>query len=225
MTGQFRDIAVVLLSGGMDSCVAAAWAAQNHDLALIHLTYGQRTLVRERRAFDDIANHYGVPDSRRLVVDTNFLARIGGSALTDSSIPVPGAHTHGLDVPLTYVPFRNAHLIAMGVSWAEVLGAKTVAIGVIEEDSAGYPDCTQAFMTAFNRAVQEGAAAPPSIVTPVIHLSKADVLRMGNELEAPMHLTWSCYQNDDIACGTCDSCRRRNQAFEEAGLIDPIASI
>lgn len=216
------SLAVALLSGGLDSCVTAAVAAQDHDLALLHCTYGQRTRERERRSFSDIADHFGVPGHRRLIVDTDFLGRIGGSALTDPGIDVPGAHAPGDDVPATYVPFRNAHLIAMGASWAEVLGARAVYVGVIQDDSAGYPDCTQAFVTAYAEAVRLGTAASPDVVAPVLHLTKARVVALGRELDAPLHLTWSCYQNDDTPCGTCDSCDRRARAFAEAGVVDPI---
>jgi 7-cyano-7-deazaguanine synthase len=216
--------AVVLLSGGMDSCVATAVASCDHNLALLHLTYGQRTLNRERRAFDDIANHYRVPQHRRRAVDIDFLAQIGCSALTDPDIPIPKAVDEPTRIPATYVPFRNAHLLALGVSWAEAIHAESVFIGVIEEDSAGYPDCTQAFTTAFAEAVRVGTATPPRIVTPLINGSKADVVRLGAELDAPLHMTWSCYQDEDRPCGNCDSCARRKRAFAEAAIPDPIIS-
>ncbi len=215
---------VVLLSGGLDSTVTAAVAALEGGSALLHLDYGQRTRLRERRAFLEVADHYGVPESRRLLVEADHLARIGGSSLTDASVPVPeGDRTH-TGIPNTYVPFRNAHLLSLGVSWAEVLGAQAVYLGAVEEDSSGYPDCTEAFCRAFAAAVTAGT--PPEtrirIETPLIHRTKADIVRLGVALGAPLHLTWSCYQREDLACGRCDSCRLRHDAFAEAGVPDPI---
>lgn len=219
-----KPLAVVLLSGGLDSCVTAAIAAQTCDLALLHLDYGQRTRARERRAFADIAAHFGVPENRRLTLQADCLARIGGSALTDPGIPVPDADDAGAGVPVTYVPFRNAHLLSLGVSWAEVLGASAVYIGVVEEDSAGYPDCTEAFCRAFASAVRLGTRPESGVrvETPVIHLRKAEIVARGAALGAPLHLTWSCYRDEDLACGRCDSCRLRLNAFREAGRRDPI---
>ena len=215
---------VVLLSGGLDSTVTAALAAQEGGAALLHLDYGQRTRSREHRAFLDVANHYGVPQSQRLVLEADHLARIGGSALTDAAIPVPEGDPARIGIPSTYVPFRNAHLLSLGVSWAEVLGAEAVYLGVVEEDSSGYPDCTEAFCRAFADAVEAGT--PPEtrirIETPVIHRTKADIVRLGVELSAPLHLTWSCYQREDLACGRCDSCLLRRNAFRDAGIPDPI---
>ena len=219
-----NGLSVVLLSGGMDSCVTAAAAGQTDELALLHLDYGQRTRSRERRAFLEIADHYGVPPERRLIVEADFLSRIGGSALTDPAIPVPNADRPEPGIPVTYVPFRNGHLLSLGVSWAEVLGAASVFIGVVEEDSAGYPDCTEAFCRAFADAARLGTrpVSAVRIQTPVIHLSKSDIVLRGTQLKAPLHLTWSCYQDEELACGRCDSCRLRLTAFRKAGLQDPI---
>ena len=219
-----KQSAVVLLSGGLDSCVTAAVARQNFDLALFFLDYGHRTNLRERRAFHDIADHYGVPPGHRLAAGTDALRQVGGSALTDRNIPVPDADADRNDVPVTYVPFRNALFLSLGVSWAESIGASSVYLGAVEEDSSGYPDCTQAFCDAFARAVDYGTR-PEShirILTPVIHLKKHQIVRLGVELGAPLHLTWSCYRNSDRACGRCDSCILRLKAFETAGIPDPI---
>lgn len=218
-----RRTAVVLLSGGMDSCVTAAVAARSHALAVLHLDYGQRTEARERRAFHEVAQHYNVPEERRLVVQAGFLGQIGGSALTDRAIPVPETDT-GDEIPVTYVPFRNAHLLSLGVSWAEVLGARAVFIGVVEEDSSGYPDCRQAFCEAFQHAARLGTRPETAvdIETPIIHNSKSEIVKMGTDLGAPLHLTWSCYADEDLACGQCDSCRLRLAAFADAGIPDPI---
>ena len=214
---------VVLLSGGLDSCVTAAVAAKDHDLALLHLQYGQRTETRELKAFNAIADHYGVGSADRLVVDTGFLSAIGGSALTDASIPVPDADLDAEAVPITYVPFRNAHLLSLGVSWAETIDAEAVYIGVVQEDSSGYPDCTEAFCKAFGAAVAAGTRdGTIGIETPVIQLDKTGIIRLGMDLTAPLHLTWSCYAEEVTACGVCDSWALRLRAFERAGHTDPI---
>jgi len=217
-------LAVVLLSGGMDSCVTAALAARDHDLALLHANYGQRTERRELRAFHDIADHYGVPAERRLVLDQRHLAEIGGSALTQADIAVPEADLKSEKIPLTYVPFRNANLLAAAASWAEVLGAEAIFVGAVEEDSSGYPDCRRVFYDAFEAAIETGTRPETSIkiVTPIIGMRKAAIIKLGMELGAPLHLTWSCYRNEDVPCGACDSCALRARGFEEAGVEDPL---
>jgi 7-cyano-7-deazaguanine synthase len=218
---------VVLLSGGMDSCVTASIARQTHDLALVHASYGQRTERRERQAFDEIADFYAVHE--RLVVQLDQFAQIGGSALTDVRITVPegktGAPIGGNEIPATYVPFRNAHFLAVAVSWAEVIGATAVFIGAVAEDSSGYPDCRPEYYRVFQQLVREGTRPEThiEIVTPVIGMRKWEIVRRGMELGAPLDRTWSCYQFEDAACGACDSCRLRLSAFAEAGIGDPIA--
>ena len=219
--------AVVLLSGGMDSCVTAAIARETHDLALMHASYGQRTARRERQAFDEIADFYGV--RRRLVVALDHFAQIGGSALTDSHIAVPegppAAAVSGNEIPPTYVPFRNAHFLAVAVSWAEVIGATAVYIGAVAEDSSGYPDCRPEYYRVFQQLVREGTRPETQIeiVTPVIGMRKWEIVKRGMQLGAPLDRTWSCYQFEEEACGVCDSCRLRLRAFAEAGTGDPIA--
>lgn len=218
--------AVVLLSGGMDSCVTAAIANQTHRLALLHASYGQRTERRERRSFEAIADFYGVRE--RLVVRFDAFAQIGGSALTDQGIAVPEsgeALSPHAGIPITYVPFRNAHFLSAAVSWAEVIGASAIYIGAVAEDSSGYPDCRPEYYRAFQAVIREGTRPEThiEIVTPVIAMRKSEIVRRGVELGAPLHLTWSCYQSDDEACGMCDSCRLRLRAFAEAGVRDPIA--
>jgi 7-cyano-7-deazaguanine synthase len=218
--------AVVLLSGGMDSCVTAAIAQQTHRLALLHASYGQRTEQRERRAFEGIADFYGVEE--RLVIRLDSFRQIGGSALTDERIAVPEsgrALAAGAGIPITYVPFRNAHFLSAAVSWAEVIGATAVFIGAVAQDSSGYPDCRPEYYHAFAQLVREGTRPETriEIVTPVIALRKSDIVRRGAELSAPLDRSWSCYQFEDEACGSCDSCRLRLAAFAEAGLADPIA--
>jgi 7-cyano-7-deazaguanine synthase len=221
-----KDKAVVLLSGGMDSCVTAAMANQTHRLALLHASYGQRTEKRERRAFDEIADFYGV--SERLVIRFDAFRQIGGSALTDASVAVPEsgeALGEGAAIPVTYVPFRNAHFLSAAVSWAEVIGANAIFIGAVAEDSSGYPDCRPEYYRAFENVIREGTRPETriEIVTPVIAMRKSEIVRQGLELGAPLEHTWSCYQFEDEACGVCDSCRLRLRAFAEAGAPDRIA--
>jgi 7-cyano-7-deazaguanine synthase len=222
-----RPKAVVLLSGGMDSCVTAAIARETHELALVHASYGQLTERRERQAFTEIADYYGVRE--RLAVQLQHFAQIGGSALTDTRISVPegnlGAQVSGNEIPSTYVPFRNAHFLSVAVSWGEVIGATAIFIGAVAEDSSGYPDCRPEYYRVFQQLVREGTKPETQIeiVTPVIGMRKWQIIKKGLELKAPLDRTWSCYQSEDAACGVCDSCRLRLSAFAEAGIGDPIA--
>jgi 7-cyano-7-deazaguanine synthase len=233
MPADSKASAIILLSGGMDSCVSTAEAAARHGkdrVALLHAGYGQRTQSRERRAFTEIADFYSVPSNRRLIVQLDHFRAIGGSALTDQTIAVPENQLHetsatnGGEIPVTYVPFRNAHFLSVAVSWAEAIGANEIYIGAVAEDSSGYPDCRPEYYRAFQNVIREGTKPETKIeiVTPVIELKKSQIIRRGVELGAPLHLTWSCYQSDDIACGVCDSCLLRLKAFEEAGIPDPI---
>jgi len=216
-----RPGAVVLLSGGMDSCVCAALAERDWGAAAVHISYGQRTEERERRAFLAICERLGI--AQRLMVRNEALRAIGGSALTDGSIAVPAAGRPGHEVPVTYVPFRNAHFLSVAVSWAEVLAASKVYIGAVEQDSSGYPDCRPAYYQAFNEVVKTGTKdGRIQIVTPLIGFRKAEIVSLGLELGAPFDLTWSCYSHEDRACGVCDSCVLRLQAFQHAGATDPI---
>ncbi len=222
--------AVVLLSGGMDSCVCAAIACQQHgaaNVALLHAGYGQRTEAREARAFSEIANFYAV--KQRLMVKLDHFRAIGGSALTDTSIAVPESElgvtpARGSEIPVTYVPFRNAHFLSVGVSWAEAIGARAIYIGAVAEDSSGYPDCRPEYYRVFQELIRVGTRPETQIeiVAPVIALKKSEIIRKGIELAAPLHLTWSCYQSDQEACGVCDSCLLRLRAFSDAGIPDPI---
>jgi 7-cyano-7-deazaguanine synthase len=218
--------AVVLLSGGMDSCVTTAIANQTHRLAALHVSYAQRTERRERRAFDEVADFYDVRE--RLAIRLDSFAQIGGSALTDPRITVPesgAALAHDAGIPITYVPFRNAHFLSAAVSWAEVIGATAIFIGAVAEDSSGYPDCRPQYYRAFAELIKQGTRPEThiEIATPVIAMKKNEIVRRGVELGAPLDRTWSCYQFEDEACGMCDSCRLRRRAFAEAGLPDPIA--
>lgn len=219
-----RRVAVVLVSGGMDSCVTAAIASRESDeIALLHISYGQRTEGRERKAFNEIADHYGA--RKRLDVSIEYLAKIGGSSLTDAGIAVTDADLDSKEIPTSYVPFRNANMLAIATSWAEVLGATGIYIGAVAEDSSGYPDCRPEFYEAFQQTINTGTKPDTHIEirTPIIHLSKAEIVKKGLELGAPLHLTWSCYRNEILACGTCDSCVLRLRGFEQAGVKDPIA--
>jgi 7-cyano-7-deazaguanine synthase len=218
--------AVILLSGGMDSCVTTAIANRSHQLALMHASYGQRTERRERRAFEEIADFYGTRE--RLLIRLDSFAQIGGSALTDRAIAVPESGTsleHAKEIPVTYVPFRNAHFLSAAVSWAEVIGANAIFVGAVAEDSSGYPDCRPEYYRAFAELVRQGTRPETQIeiMTPLIQMRKSEIVRRGTELEAPLGLTWSCYQFEDEACGTCDSCRLRLRAFAQARISDPIA--
>ena len=221
MPTSSKSRAVVLLSGGMDSSVCATLAARDHDPAAVHVSYGQRTEERERQSFIAICRRLNIQD--KLMVRNDALRAIGGSALTDESISVPEAENIGKDIPVTYVPFRNAHFLAVAVSWAEVLGAEKVYIGAVEPDSSGYPDCRPAYYKAFNQVIKAGTKEGRiEIVTPLIAMRKAEIVRLGLELGAPFDLTWSCYSREDRACGVCDSCVLRLRAFEAAGVPDPI---
>lgn len=247
MNSKARKRAVVLLSGGMDSCVCAAIAARDYDASAMHVMYGQRTEERERRAFESICDRLGI--TRRMILKIDALRQIGGSALTDSSIEVPvaavefagrstngtGSSTDGAssaesarnnrtsDIPITYVPFRNAHFLSAATSWAEVLRAERILIGAVEQDSSGYPDCRPAYYEAFNEVIRTGTAEGNiHIETPLIHLKKSEIVTLGLELGAPFDLTWSCYSREDAACGACESCVLRLRAFAAAGARDPI---
>ena len=220
-----RGRAVVVLSGGMDSTVCATLAVREYgaeNVGALHISYGQRTQAREKQAFASVADRLGI--KLRLAVETAFFKAIGGSALTDADIAVPDAgELIGHDIPVTYVPFRNAHFLAMAVSWAEVLGASKIYIGAVAQDSSGYPDCRPEFYEAYNLAVRRGTKAGDiEIVTPLIALRKHEIVSLGLELGAPFDLTWSCYSCEDCACGLCDSCVLRLRAFAAAGAVDPI---
>jgi 7-cyano-7-deazaguanine synthase len=221
MASSPKSRAVVLLSGGMDSCVCAALAGRDYDTAAVHVSYGQRTEERERQSFLAICRRLSILD--KLMVRNDALRAIGGSALTDEGIAVPDAGTLTHGIPVTYVPFRNAHFLAVAVSWAEVLGAEKVFVGAVEADSSGYPDCRPAYYDAFNQVVKTGTKEGQiEVTTPLIAMRKAEIVRLGLELSAPFDLTWSCYSREDRACGVCDSCVLRLRAFEGAGVKDPI---
>src|SRR5437763_511620 len=222
MVMQFSKIhAVVLLSGGMDSCVCAALAARDCEVAGLHISYGQRTEERERDSFQRICDQLGI--QKRMIVRNEAFRLIGGSALTDDSIPVPESHSLGHDIPVTYVPFRNAHFLSVAVSWAEVLGASKIYIGAVEQDSSGYPDCRPAYYEAFNQVIRAGTKEGGiEVLTPLIAMRKFEIVRLGLELGAPFDLTWSCYSREARACGVCDSCVLRLSAVQEAGAVDPL---
>jgi len=220
---QRSSLAVCLVSGGMDSCVTAAIAKQdNAQLAFLHVSYGQRTEARERQAFADLASHYQV--AKQLNASIEYLTHIGGSSLTDRAIEVAEADLSSRAIPTSYVPFRNSHFLAIATSWAEVIGASRIYIGAVAEDSSGYPDCRPEFYESFQRVIDVGTKPNTNIeiVTPVINLRKAEIIKRGLELNAPLNLTWSCYQAERTACGRCDSCALRLRAFAEAGVVDPI---
>ncbi len=219
-----RRRAVVSLSGGMDSCVCLALAARDYEVYALHFSYGQRTQQRELTSARAVADAVRVCQFLSLTID--LFRRIGGSALTDVNIAVPNAPTTtkiGEEIPVTYVPFRNAHFLSAAVSWAEVLGAQAIFIGAVEQDSSGYPDCRPAYYSAFQQVIKTGTKEGNiQIRTPLIHMKKSEIVRLGAELHAPLHLTWSCYSGEEVACGVCDSCVLRLRAFAEADVADPI---
>ena len=232
MNNKEKDIAVIAVSGGLDSCVTGAIAKQDYELAFAHFNYGQRTEKRELKAFNDLSDFFNV--DKKLIIDISHLSEIGGSSLTDKKIEVSAADLSNKrnlpadrQVPTSYVPFRNANILAACVSWAEVLKAKAVFIGAVQEDSSGYPDCRIDFFSAFEKMVQLGTKPSTSleIKTPIINLTKEEIIKLGMELNAPLHLTWSCYKNEDKACGICDSCALRLRGFQAAGVEDPISYI
>lgn len=217
-----KKLAIVLASGGMDSCVTAAIAAQNFELAMIHLNYGQRTEKRELKAFHDIADYFKA--KYRLILDTDFFKKIGGSSLTDQKIEVSRANLDSKEIPTSYVPFRNANLLSMAIAWAEVIDAVKIFIGAVEEDASGYPDTRKIFFEKFNELIKVGTKPTSNITieTPIISMKKFEIVKKGIELNAPLHLTWSCYKEEEIACGVCDSCALRLRGFQMAGVEDPI---
>lgn len=224
MPEEYKSKAIILVSGGLDSCVTAAIAAGEMDEpAFLHVSYGQRTEERERKAFNDIADHYDV--KKRLDISIDHLATIGGSSLTDENIEVAEADLDSQEIPTSYVPFRNANMLSIAVSWAEVIGANAIYIGAVAEDSSGYPDCRPEFYEAFQKVIDSGTKPDTHIEirTPIIQLTKAEIVKKGLELDAPLHLTWSCYRSETVACGTCDSCALRLRGFAKAGFDDPIA--
>jgi len=217
-----KDLSIVLISGGMDSCVTAAIAHQEYEMAFLHVNYAQRTEARELKAFNDIADYYRV--KRRLIADIRYLKEIGGSSLTDKKMKIEKSQPHNAQIPSTYVPFRNTHLLSIATSWAEVIGVKIIFIGAVEHDSPGYPDCRETYFKAFNQLIEKGTKPDTHITveTPLINLKKRDIIIKAMQLKAPLHLTWSCYKNSTRACGRCESCILRLKGFNEAGLKDPI---
>lgn len=216
-------LAVVLLSGGMDSAVTAAIAKENgYEIACLHLNYGQRTEKRELKQFDELCKHFGAVSS--MVTDVRFLSQIGGSSLTDERIEITDANLDSDEIPTSYVPFRNANILAMATSWAEVIGATALFIGAVYEDSSGYPDTRRDFFDAFEKIIDKGTKPETNIkiITPIIDLGKDEIIKKGLELNVPFEKTWSCYKNNDTACGKCDSCGLRLRAYEKVGISDPI---
>lgn len=222
-----KDLAVVLVSGGMDSCVTAAIADKQYRLAFLHINYGQRTESRELKAFNDIASHYNIPEDKILISNIDYLSKIGGSSLTDFRMGVQEANPHSKEIPTSYVPFRNTLLLTIAVSWGEVIGARKVFIGAVEQDSPGYPDCKPPYYEIFNKLIKVGTKPTTCIEveTPLLQKSKSEIVKIGASLKAPLHLSWSCYKNTDKACGVCHSCFLRLKAFCDAGIMDLIPYI
>lgn len=210
------------MSGGMDSTlVAYIMKTRGYEIIALHFNYGQRTLAKELEAFRAICADLGV--SEKYEIDLDFFKTIGASALTDHTIDVP---TTGVEegVPITYVPFRNGIFLSIATAIAEKEGCEVIAIGVVEEDSSGYPDCRDTFIQSFQQSANLGTKETTHIhiEMPLVHLQKSQIVQEALRLNAPLHLTWSCYQNEEKACGVCDSCRLRLRGFELAGQKDPI---
>lgn len=224
---SMKDLAIVLVSGGMDSCVTAAIANENYRLALLHVNYSQRTESRELQAFHNIVSFYKIPEERILISNIDYLSKIGGSSLTDMRMDVQDAQLYSKEIPTSYVPFRNTLFLTIAVSWGEVIGATKIFIGAVEQDSPGYPDCRTIYYEAFNKLIKAGTKPTTCIEveTPLINKSKSEIVKMGISLNAPLHLSWSCYKNTDKACGVCHSCFLRLGAFKEAGVKDSIAYV
>jgi 7-cyano-7-deazaguanine synthase len=224
MSGKSKDLAVVLVSGGMDSLVTAAHANEEHEsLAFLHLNYGQNTEVKELECFHKIADNYNVPKNMRKIIDVSFLKQIGGSSLTDDTMDVKNYEGDSDEIPDSYVPFRNTHIVAMAVSWSEIIGAKKIYIGAVEEDGSGYPDCRPSYYKALNALIKEGTKdGDIEVITPVIHMKKEEIVKKAIDLNAPLITSWSCYAREDKACGICDSCALRLRGFQKAGIEDPI---
>lgn len=224
MTQKSKDLAVCLVSGGMDSLVCAAIASTEFEnLAFLHLNYGQKTEERELLSFKKIAEFYNVPKNLQKIIDVSFLKQIGGSSLTDDNIDVKKYKGDSEEIPDSYVPFRNTHIISMAVSWAEVIGAKKIFIGAVYEDSSGYPDCRPSYYKAVNALIKEGTKnGDIEVITPVIFMKKDEIVKKAVELKAPLEYSYSCYERNDKACGVCDSCALRLRGFQKAGIVDPI---
>lgn len=219
-----NELAICLVSGGMDSLVSAALASKEHNhLAFLHLNYGQKTEAKELECFYKIADHYKVAKEFRKIIDVTFLSQVGGSSLTDLTIEVTDYEGDSKEIPNSYVPFRNTHIISMAVSWAEVIGAKKIYIGAVHEDSSGYPDCRPSYYKAMNNLIKEGTKEGDiQVITPVIKLKKEEIVSKAYELKAPVEYSWSCYKQSHKACGVCDSCALRLRGFQKAGKQDPI---
>ncbi len=219
-----KDLAIVLVSGGMDSCVTSAIANTQYELAFLHVNYGQRTETRELKAFREIALYYRIPDERILISDVDYLRKIGGSSLTDPRMNIQEVQLHNKEIPTSYVPFRNTIFLTIAVSWGEIIGARKIFIGAVEQDSPGYPDCKPVYYEIFNKLIKAGTKPTTflEVETPLIGKSKSEIVTMGLSLMAPLHLSWSCYKNTDKACGLCHSCFLRLKAFKEAHAVDQI---
>ncbi len=216
-----KETAIILLSGGMDSAVSLGVLLQKYEAAVLHLNYGQRTQEKELECCHKLCDYYGI--KQRLIVDTSYFEQIGGSALTDRNMPVPRADLNSKDIPCTYVPFRNAHILSLATSWAEITGAVKIFIGAVSEDSSGYPDTRPEFYSAFEKVIKTGTKTGKiKIETPVIKLSKTEIVKLGIKLGVPLEYTWSCYEARDKSCGICDSCALRLRGFAGAGIKDPV---
>ena len=222
MSSKSTRKAICILSGGMDSTLASYIAKNDgYEIIAVHFNYGQRTQDRELKAFRDICNDLEILE--KYEIDIPFFTQIGASALTDKTIDIP---TGGVEagVPITYVPFRNGIFLSITAAIAEKEGATAMYIGVVQEDSSGYPDCTDEFINDMKKAINQGTKEDThiDILTPLVHLSKAQIVQEAMKLNVPLEHTWSCYKEEEEACGVCDSCRLRLNGFKLANQVDPI---
>ena len=214
--------AVCIMSGGMDSTLSAyMMKKEGYEIIAVHFNYDQRTQTKELECFENISASLHV--KQKYILDLDFFKQLGASALTDQNIEVP---TNGIQegVPVTYVPFRNGIFLSMAAAIAEKEGAQVISIGVVEEDSSGYPDCREEYIKAMQNAINLGTKEETNIEIkmPLVHLKKSQIVQEALKLDVPLELTWSCYKNEDKACGVCDSCRLRLNGFQMAGTTDPI---
>jgi len=217
--------AVCIMSGGMDSTLSAyMMKKEGYEIIAVHFNYDQRTQTKELKCFENISKALNVKE--KYILDLDFFKQLGASALTDKNIEVP---TNGVEegVPVTYVPFRNGIFLSMAAAIAEKERAQVISIGVVEEDSSGYPDCREDYIHAMQQAINLGTKDETDIkiTMPLVHLKKSQIVVEALKLNVPLELTWSCYKNEDQACGVCDSCRLRLNGFKIAGVKDPIVYI
>jgi len=215
--------ALCIMSGGMDSTLSAYMVKNaGYEIVAVHFNYNQRTQNKELQCFNAICEDLDVRE--KYILDLDFFKKLGASALTDETLEIP---TTGVEdgIPITYVPFRNGIFLSMAAAIAEKEGAELISIGVVEEDSSGYPDCRESYIKSMQESINLGTKDTTNITIhmPLVSLSKSQIVQKATELNVPLFNTWSCYKNEEAACGVCDSCRLRLNGFKLAGVTDPIS--